>query len=187
MLPNSHAVTNSISTNQHAVADGNTIIIDHDHHATYPNTNSDAITAGQDDTATYENANTNGMTTGHYATPISDAGGADRARAATAGGLFCDAVQMTYQRSEAGDTLMSWDEASVNETTVGNYRAGKQDDEYHLLSPNSYSAILTTTSRPPTPDLVTSNDPNLVNGLVDEYREVRQPLIADNASDTSTL
>ncbi|KAL5043446.1 hypothetical protein BDW71DRAFT_120654 [Aspergillus fruticulosus] len=125
MLPNSHTnahtVTNLSSTNQHAVPDGNTITTDYDYHATYPNVNVDAITAGQNDTAAYENTNTNGTTTGHYTTSISNTTGAGRARAATTGGLFYDAVHTTYQRSDAGDTLMSWDEASVNETTRNNH------------------------------------------------------------------
>ncbi|KAL6235097.1 hypothetical protein BDW75DRAFT_148729 [Aspergillus navahoensis] len=169
---NAHAITNLSSTNQHAVSDGNPITTDHDHHATYPNRNADMVTAGQDDTVAYENTNANGMAIGHYATPISKATGAGRAQAATTSGLLYDAMHMAYQRSEAGDTLMSWDEASVNETTVGNYQAMEQDDEYHLLSPNSYSEMTTTITRSPIPDLVTSNDPGLVNGLADEDPEV---------------
>ncbi|KAL4974141.1 hypothetical protein BDW66DRAFT_140681 [Aspergillus desertorum] len=187
MLTNSHAITNLSSTHRHALLNGNTRTTHLDDHATYLNTNANAAAAGQNDTTAYENANTNGMTAGRYATPVSNATGAGRARAATTGSLSHDPVHMTYQRSEAGDTLMSWDEASVNETKVDNYQAGELDDEYHLLSPNSYSEIITATSRPPIPDLVASNDPSLVNGLVDEGWEARRPLIADIAGDTSTL
>lgn len=145
------------------------------------------MTAGQIGSAAYENANTSGITAGLHAISISKATIADRARATTTDGLSYDPVHIICQKNEVDDALMSWDEASVNETTVGNYQVGQHDGEYHLLSPNSCSELRTTISRLPVRELVTSNDPGAVNDFVDGDREVRRPLIADNASDTSTL
>ncbi|KAL4736801.1 hypothetical protein BDV11DRAFT_210981 [Aspergillus similis] len=168
-LPNGHAnalaITNTNTTNQHAAPYEDTITTGHNYYAAFPKTNAGSITTGQIDSAACENANTNGMTTGLHATSISKATIAGRARAATTDGLSYDPVHMLCQKKEGGDTLMSWHEAYFNETT-----------------------LITTTPRLPTGALVTSNDPGVVNGFVDEDREVhRPPLIADNASDTSTL
>ncbi|KAL4757523.1 uncharacterized protein BDW70DRAFT_163459 [Aspergillus foveolatus] len=171
----------------HATPYEDTVTTGHDYYATFPSTNAESMTAGRIDSAAYENANTSGITAGLHAISISKATIADRTRAATTDGLSYDPVHMICPKNEVEDALMSWDDASVNETRVGNYQVGEHDDEYHLLSPNSCSELMTTNSRLPIRDLVTSNDPCAVNGFVDGDWEVRRPLIADNASDTSTL
>jgi hypothetical protein len=117
--------------------------------ATFPSTNAGSMTAGQIDSAAYENANTNGITAGLHATSTAKATIADRAGAATTDGLSYDPVYMICPKSEVEDALMSWDEASVNEIMVGNYQVGEHDDKYHLLSPNSCSELISTTSRLP--------------------------------------
>ncbi|KAL4751219.1 hypothetical protein BDW72DRAFT_203321 [Aspergillus terricola var. indicus] len=179
-LPNGHAsalaIANANTTNQHAAPCEDTNITGHDYYA-FPNTDAGSITTGQNDRAAYGNANINGIITGLHATSISKATIAGRSRAATTDSLSNDPVHMLCQKSEVGDTSMSWDEASVNETMVGNYQAEEHDDD----------ELITTTSRLPIRDLVMSNDPGIVNGFVDGDQKVRWPLIADNASDTSTL
>ncbi|CBF82766.1 predicted protein [Aspergillus nidulans FGSC A4] len=169
-LPNGHAsalaITNANTTNKYATPYEDTITTNHDHYATFPSTNAESMTVGQIGSAAYENANTSGITAGLHAISISKATVADRARATTTDGLSHDPAHIICPKNEVDDALMSWDETSVNETTVGTIRSGS-----------------TMTIR----ELVTSNDPGAVNGFVDGDREVHRPLIADNASDTSTL
>ncbi|KAL4816030.1 hypothetical protein BDW67DRAFT_185174 [Aspergillus spinulosporus] len=183
-LPNRHtsalAITNANTTNQQAAPYEDTITTGHDYYATFSNINAGSVTAVQIDSAAYENANTNRKlpTSRLLQSPKIET-------TATTDGLSYDPVQFICPKSEVGDTWMSWDETSVNETTVGNYQAREHDDEYHLIGPNSCSELMMVTSRLPIRNLVT--DPGVVNGFVYGDQEVRRSLIADNASDTNTL
>ncbi|RDW87143.1 uncharacterized protein DSM5745_03785 [Aspergillus mulundensis] len=198
-LPNGHAeahvIANAMAVSHNAAPYQNT----HTSTATtrlngsvtFLDTRSDAMFIDRNVPATSGNANTNGMSNNND--PATTDAAATRPRTSTTGGLVYDPVQMSYQRSDAGESHMSWDVTSNNENTVGNNQAEGQDDDYLLFrfSPNSHSEIITPSTLHPIPDLPDSaevflDNPRLVNGVSPtDGTLLRRPFIADEASSIS--
>ncbi|KAL4907663.1 hypothetical protein BDW74DRAFT_111699 [Aspergillus multicolor] len=152
----SHVIANALAANHDAASHQNThpstVTNGLISPTTFVNNRSDAINIDRNVPATSTNAYTNGINNNNHATTNAVA---IRPRAATTGDLVYDPVQMNYQRSDAGDSHMSWDVASNNENPVGNNQTEEQDDEYlsFRFSPNSNSETINPSNLHPIPDL----------------------------------